>query len=886
MTDTRLEVWDKPGTAGFTSRIETLDSVVDSSRFQPVNGIGEGKITLPDTFSEADAVLIVDPLVTSNSVRSLIRVYLDGDKSGVDPTYREWLPDALIPPQDSESGRFELTGLGIESIVRDAVTEPWDWDGEQNFQSSWPDWIYGGRDLVGPVETVFNPEIVFLEIVPTGGAVSGTYTFGVSKDGSAYENITITPGDSSASVESDLEALSYGLDVEVSGFGTEDDPYDIRIMGPDGFYQTTISSAGLTNAVARKTTRQEGLLKPVGWELSRLDNTSIPHGSITEFRASLGTGTDPALPAGCSAWIMFNGTEPMTPGVQTVPLKVTPGGIYQLPDDMILRAGTGGALVRVVLRDLDENILHTLTGGEAFFELNLTANTNTATPGIADVIIPQGVSQIILRVGHIGTGDPPPIWVACPSFIEGFEANTIGFIVRELYEDWTVDHAASTFPLSYWVHGDGGFYLALDITDALDSAGNAWPRDEKITIKRGERFDKVLQKIVGLGYEWRVIPAPVDGYWLLQIFTAPTLGVDYSTLDTPTIRGGRDITRRALRRWLPKTGALVEGADQFFSHAADAGAQTTLGVSTDYQVRQDYEPEAATVAAGVTVGNALRRTRSLVVNIADVQEPLFPIPGRTYVAGDTLRVLDPPEIVDDPERVWSILYTRTETGIVWEIQLGNESFASSGSAGGGAGGGGSTSGSDPAVAEPLRWLLDKEELVRNRPPGPPDRPPEAGCCPSCPALYAGSVAAMATGATFLDWGMSNDPDRIMSDTGGNLVFLQAGLYTVQFKLDMRWTLTATGNANWMIYSQSSDDDGLDGDETKASFGVSGGFMRVTSNIYHTAHLAEDGEQYTGGWELLVQESAGMIDTATGVLFRASVLITRHTDGCARVQVSE
>lgn len=887
MTDTRLEVWDRPGTAGFASRIETLDSIVDSSRLQPVNGIGEGKVSVPDTFTEVDKVLTVDPVTPANSVRSLIRVYLDGDVSGVSTPYREWLPDAAIPPSEAESGRYEITGLGIESIVRDAVVEPWDWNGEPDFASSWPDWIYGGRDLLSPLQTVFKPHIFHVWVVGTGGAISGTLDIGLSFDGAAFENATVAHNATALAVEAAIEAFTFSPDVEVTGFGTEANPWEISVLSPGGVYVSAQSTGALVNAVARGSLKQVGVLLPVGWEPSKLDNTSTPHGFLSDFRASLGVSPDPAVPAGCSAWIVFNGTEPLTPGVQTFPLKVIPGGIYQLPDDMILRAWGAGALVRVVVRDLDENILFDILGNPAFEEINLTADTNTNITGIADIMIPEGVSQIIVRVGHIGTGDPPPISIACPSFIEGFEAATVGYIVRKFYEDWTVDHIADTFPLDYWLHGDGGHYLDLDFSDTLDSAGNAWPRDEKITVRAGSRFDKVLGLIVGLGYEWRVIPAPVDGYWLLQIFAAPTLGTDFSALDTPTIRGGRDVTKRAIRRWLPKTAVMVQGADQFFSHAASAGAQATLGISTDYQPRPDYEPEATIVAAPVAVDNAIRRTRSLVVNVADVQQPLFPIPGRTYLPGDTLRVIDPPEIVDDPERVWSILYTRTEQGIVWEIQLGNESFASTGGGGGGAAGGGAGGGVDPAVAEPLRWLLDKEELNRQRPPAPPDRPPEPGCCPSCPAILTGVATSIATGFYSLDFIIDNDPDGTVSIDGlGNVTLKQFGYYTINLNFRASFSLTATGWVTWRLPITVSNNDAPQGTHYLTSAGVSGGFIHVNPVISMVGHVADDGEQFVAGFELNTPQFAGMVTLASLVLGNCDLIITRHGDGCARVEGSE
>lgn len=711
MTNIRLEVWDRLGTAGFEKKIATLDTLSDSARLQPVNGVGEGRASLPDYFDRAGTVLHTDPANPANNVRSLVRAYLDGDVSGVDPPYVEWLPDQIVPPQDSESGQFEISGLGREAMVRDAVVEPWDWDGNAEWLSTWPDWIYGGKDIVGPVETTFAPAI---NAVWIDAGATGTATIDIDLDGGGFQSATVAPGDSAFDVEQAIEALAYGITADVEGSGTIANPWQIKLLDPAGTYVVAISSSGLSGGRIYTNQEQFGSLLPVGWTESRVGSTTIGHGILTDFRASLGGGADPTLPAGCDTWVVFLGQEWYFPGVQTI-RRVIPGGVYFLPPVWLYAQGAA-ADVRVVVRDLNEQLL-------AQEEVSLASNTLTQSTGVwtgpavvggtgTMIIIPEGVYEIVYRLGHIGAGTPPRIFLGCPSMTEGFPASNIGVIVGDLYTDWTANHAASPFPLSYWVHGDGGFYLALDFDGTNDSANNPWPRDEEITIKRGERFDKVLGKIVGLGYEWRVVPGPVDGYYLLQIFTAPTLGTDFSALDTPTIRGGRDVARRSLRRWLSKTGSLVEGAAQFFAHATNTAARSTWGVSSDYSVRLDFEEGPTAVAAAERVSDQLRKTRSLVINLTDTNQATNPIPGRDYVAGDTIRVLDPPLIVDDPERVWSILYSQDAQGLTWEVQLGNQSFADTGGGGAAAGVGAGKGAVSRPMAEAVRYLMEAQELVR------------------------------------------------------------------------------------------------------------------------------------------------------------------------------
>jgi hypothetical protein len=166
----------------------------------------------------------------------------------------------------------------------------------------------------------------------------------------------------------------------------------------------------------------------------------------------------------------------------------------------------------------------------------------------------------------------------------------------------------------------------------------------------------------------------VDGYYLLQIFNGGTMGTDYSALDTPTIRGGREVTQRAVRDWLARTGTLIEGMEQNFAISADAVAAGQWGTSFYYEVDLDFDEQSLAAAASASVADHLRRTRSVVIDTVDTDEPTTPLPGRDYLPGDTLRLLDPPLLPDVAERVWAIQYAQDETGLTFQIQLGNESF--------------------------------------------------------------------------------------------------------------------------------------------------------------------------------------------------------------------
>lgn len=674
MTDIRLEVWDRLGSAGFGKRLD-LETLTDSARLQPVNAIGEGRASLPDTFIRPEEILISDPFNPINDLKSLVRAYLDGDRSGVDPPFAEWVPNQLIPPAESDSGRWEVSGLGREGMVVDAIALPYDWDGEQVFHSFWPDRIYGGKDIIGPVQSKFTPHI-FRAWIDTGA--TGTATIDIDIDGAGFQSATVAPGDSAVTVEAAIEALPYGIEADVVGDGTAQTPWQINLFGPVGVYTIAINSAGLTGGRLYQELIQYGRPQPIGWTISQIGQTTLPHGQVLEWGSSDGV-TDPnfpvAVPAGCDYWIWFRGQEYAFPGIQKRQ-RVIENGYYTAPP-IYLHAIGASALVRIVIRDNNENLI---AAEEILIPADTTIQTTGAWvgPGVisgTQLKIPPAVHEIVYRIGHIGPGTPPPIGFACPSLTEGFPQDTIGVVLLELHDDWTTEHAASTFPISFWAHGNGGFFLVPDFTASLDSAGNAWQRDEKITIKRGERFDKILSKIMKLGYEWRIVPAFVDGYYLLQVFNAPDMGTDFSAADTPTIRVGRDVTRLARRVWTARTGALVEGAEQNFAFGSSGAAAAGWGVSLTYAVELDFDEDSLAASALVHTEEALRKTKSGVVNIIDTGEATTPIPGRAYVPGDTVRLID--EDSDEAERVWSILYARTEEGLAFEVQLGNNSFSNS-----------------------------------------------------------------------------------------------------------------------------------------------------------------------------------------------------------------
>lgn len=397
--DLFASVWSRPGAQVFQQEQVHIPGPFSFTK-RMAGGVGQGDITVPTDWEFLNDVIQRVPGSPTSDIRRQVIVNQEDTSGAAKYAYSYFLD---VTGDELSEREVKISGPGIESIMADAIVYPWDWDGLDQSTSTFPDWIWGGKDIVGPVLTRFAPHI--FDLWNTG--TSGSFQLGVSADGAAFQYTTIQFNDTATAVETAVEALANVLDAKVEGSGTEANPWRIEIVSPSATYTVAIGPTSLGGGgVARLSLLQFGVLTPVGWTQSLVDNTNVPHGVLTDFRASLGGGSDPVLPAGCDAWVVFLGQEFYFPGIQTR-RKVVPGGIYQVEPLQIYAQGAS-ALVRIVIRDINENLI-------AFEEVNIPSNTLTASAGIANVMIPDGVTEIIYRIGHIGPGTPPRIFVACPN---------------------------------------------------------------------------------------------------------------------------------------------------------------------------------------------------------------------------------------------------------------------------------------------------------------------------------------------------------------------------------------------------------------------------------------------------------------------------------------
>ncbi len=645
------EYWTRPGHASFGRATDHAPSPVFS--FQDgLNLIGSGSMQVAESFDRFDEILKLDPANPANSVSSLCRIFSEADP--LNPVF-EWLPNLILPTTSKTDPNVDISGLGIKSILSHARTEAFDWDGTDDFLPNFPDWIWGGRNILrnpgfelsGVVSYVYN-----LWTDATGG------TFKLAWDGS-LPTAAIAFNASDTTVQNAIEALLNVTDVLVSGSGTLADKWRVEFVDPAFAVTTGLSCDGalLTGATlgcVLETVQIGSDEVPDGWEPSqRADRRSTPalHGNPTIFRRS--SGAEPVRTGSYS--LVIAGTEQYTGGQEV--LSVRPGGTYQ--KSVWVRPNGAGQSFRLVARDRYERILTTAAGTEAFVEVTPAANTWTEM-SLVDLLanlhepsapnnIGEPVSEIVFRFANINP-TPAGIWYFDDADLsEGLAATHPGNVLTALYDDAVSNHPGRIV----WEDeaNPGTAYLTLDF-GALDSAGAAWV-DQAIEIKiwmRMSYLDAMTQLANTWGYEWRVVPNDVEaGTWFLQVYNPGTMKTDYTAAQTPAIQGGASDVRRQIRRYLPTgTDLMVEGEERITSRDRDGDLVTALGRIEGSRIDRELPSQEAVIAAAFEdKTDAVVSGLSYVYTLVDpADEPLS-----AYVLGDLLTIHDPPEVTDEARLV-------------------------------------------------------------------------------------------------------------------------------------------------------------------------------------------------------------------------------------------
>lgn len=642
------EIWARPGAPIFGRVIDDPPRSF-SSFHDGINLVGDGRMQLPSTFDRFDEILLIDHVTPANCVSSLVRVFDDSDPTT--PIF-EWLPQSILPTTDKFDPNVDIAGEGIKSLLRHARVEAWDWDGTVSFAPQFPDWIYGGSNILqnpGIETNTLDPEIYELWNDRSGGTF--TVDAGGPPTAALAENI------SAASLETALQGLAEITDVLVTGTGTEADPWRIEFVDPGFDITLSVTDTGLVSTL---TLVNAGGLIPSPWTKSQQISFGVPKifGTYASDGFRVSSGAEPVLSGSHS--LRVNGLTQYAGAQQVVNVK--PGGTYQLLAP--LYTSDSGDLFRFVVRDINGGLIYTTAA-------STTGNVggwDQTTFVITDLMIPDGITQVIVRFAYVGTGNPSPFYLDDLEMNEGLAPTTVGAILGDLYADATSDHSAVRI---VWEDeaNPGNPYLTLDFSDSVDSAGAAWFHPA-ISVRLWMRMSylQVMDQFASTwGYEWRIVPDDVEaGSWLLQVYNPGTMKTDYTAAASPAIQGGSQDVQRSIQRVLPLgTDSMVEGLLRLTARYRESDLATALGLieasrldrelpGLDAIIDASYEDALASLVGGLSYSYSL------------VDPPDLPLVA--YQLGDLLIIEDPPEVSDEA-RLIDVEVVVTPQSTIFEVQF-------------------------------------------------------------------------------------------------------------------------------------------------------------------------------------------------------------------------
>ncbi len=227
-------------------------------------------------------------------------------------------------------------------------------------------------------------------------------------------------------------------------------------------------------------------------------------------------------------------------------------------------------------------------------------------------------------------------WADDMVFHEGQIARTAGDMIIRLLAPIQARGALS------WLNTD-------DITALLDAGGNAWDLTLAATFKAGQTMRQVLDVLRKWGIEFLIA---WDGTnYQLRAYNPGGAGTDRTTGTGPTGFKGGPFREGELSRVSPAFNAVLSGgADGEYQTATDPAQITAYGRREGYQ-------GSSGVASGLSVvaSELLDRANRNKFNMRALFRDTTGFLVYTNLAlGDTVEVDAPPDLVEQPGRVWSI----------------------------------------------------------------------------------------------------------------------------------------------------------------------------------------------------------------------------------------
>lgn len=436
----RVEVWARPGDAAFARKVADLP-VLSHSFTRRRNGVGEGTITLPDSYPRLSDIYDAPDGASYGGVHSLIRVY---DEATL---VAELLPTAIVPQQAKGDHVVTIDEIGIESILAYGRLETFDWNGSDNHVSLFPDWKFGAPNIAPQFDgqgtaTQFSlfvaDETYTLSISATGGTF--TLTVGGNTTAAIVWNAT------AATITTELEALASVTEAVVT---TNDaGVHTIMFRGPENVSpDMTINTGGLTGGSATLIKVYDGFAKSgttftltvdaqttsaLPWNAS---NTAIENALQALSTVADVTVTDAAGTLDDPWVITFY--DPLNPGSVTANGAGLSGGTIVLTN---VQAGADTFGEWTTSRFTDQRIDVTLHGAVSTFQL-----VDDTIGGVGAVVALEfvasrqfGGAQTIIDVTPGSTGQAS-VWVRSSSGTARYR-----WVLRAVTDE--LDHCIAAYP--------------------------------------------------------------------------------------------------------------------------------------------------------------------------------------------------------------------------------------------------------------------------------------------------------------------------------------------------------------------------------------------------------------------------------------------------------
>ncbi len=634
----RYEAWTLPWSGDFKRVIAKIPAIEGSGRgtlrFREVAGDGSVSVGLGEDFDRLNEII-------SPTVGSLTRVF-----DGTDVIH-EWVAQRSSRPHQSDTKDVKLSGPSLQAMLDNWVVFANDYPLDPSLVQ---DHIWGGANAVSNGDFSSSSVTPMRYTLWNDGAASDTFTLSDGIDTTS----SIAWDATAATVQTRLETdIAQIVIINVNGEGTEAKPWEIEAFDPHSLAwpQFVVVDTGMTSTLELQ---HIGTIDPSGWEKSQTPDGrggSIIHGEYALDGFAL---SDTHVFDGAPFSLYVNSTsahEKRYAGGQQI-LNVNPTQKYQASVQVWPDSGT--TEFRFVIRT---------DTGEFIASEPPNLGGTTLTPGqwnemtIDDVVIPEGVTQVIFRVAElapIGTY-PDEFWIGGPMFTEGDAADTIGVIATSMLDDAALDHAADPrgTPLD-WID-----YSSWTAT--LDSSGATWTDPAvSMNVPFGYTYGHFMDDVTELGYEWELIPkagpiTPGNPTHDLNIYNKGNRD------DAPTtaINVKQGMTDGSVVSRIPAyTAVLVEGAEGTWDEDVDATAVTNFGRMEIFQAEREIS-DAATL--GLVSDEWLDRevNNRTAVKVNVVATPDHPRPIIDYRPGDTVAFQLPPDLPKEDRRVQRIDYANT-----------------------------------------------------------------------------------------------------------------------------------------------------------------------------------------------------------------------------------